>query len=277
MTTLFPAIPANDFEAPPPGAALTELRVDLDGFEGPLDVLLALAREQKVDLKNLSIAALADQYIAFMERAQGLRLELAADYLVMAAWLAWLKSRLLLPAPPQASHEPDAAEAAAALAFQLQRLQAMREASERLMARPRLGVDVFARGAPDGITVVSRPKYESNLIDLLRAYGRQKSRQEPQLLRIEPMELYSMELALERLSASLGRMPDWTLLTSFLPAGLADGLQGRSALAATLSATLEMVRTGRIHVRQDATFGPIYVRRAPENTVTELPVERSTS
>lgn len=275
MTTLFPAVPANDFEAPPPAVATTELRVDLDGFEGPLDVLLALAREQKVDLKNLSIAALADQYIAFMERAQGLRLELAADYLVMAAWLAWLKSRLLLPAPPQTAQEPDAAEAAAALAFQLQRLQAMREASEALMARPRLGIDVFARGAPEGITIVSRPKYQATLIELLRAYGKHKAQREPQLLRIEPMELYSMETALERLSGSLGRMPEWTLLTSFLPSGLAGGLLGRSALSATLSATLEMVRTGRIHVRQDQTFGPIYVRRAPENPVTELPVERS--
>jgi segregation and condensation protein A len=277
MATPQEQLRADEFEAAPPAPAATELRVDLDGFEGPLDVLLALAREQKVDLKNISIAALADQYIAFMERVQGLRLELAADYLVMAAWLAWLKSQLLLPAPPQSAQEPDPAEAAAALAFQLQRLQAMREAAERLMARPRLGHDVFARGEPEGVTIVSRAKYDATLVELLRAYGRHKTRSEPQLLRIEPMELYSMDAALERLSASLGRMPEWMLLTSFLPAGLAGGLLGRSALAATLSASLEMVRTGRVHVRQDATFGPIYLRRATDNPVTELPSERPAS
>ena len=254
------------------GPTPVTLVVDLEGFEGPIDVLLTLARDQKVDLTKISILALADQYLAFIESARELRLEIAADYLVMAAWLAYLKSRLLLPAPVESENEPSAAEMAEALAFQLQRLQAMQDAGVRLMARPRLGRDVFVRGAPEGLRIVARPQYEATLYDLLRAFGEHKARVERGRLDILPSELYSMEMALERLSTMLGRMPEWTTLASFLPQGLGNSLIFRSAHAAMLAAGLELVRSGRMHIRQDAPFGPIYVRKAPDNPVTELPV-----
>ena len=270
------ANPATDSSPERTAVPLDErLHVDLDGYEGPIDVLLTLARDQKVDLKNISIAALADQYLAFIAQAGRIRLEVAADYLVMAAWLAYLKSRLLLPVPPEAGDEPNPAEMAAALAFQLQRLQAMQEAGQRMMNRPLLGRDVFARGQPEGLHTVTRAVYQLSLYELLKAYGEQKSRQQPTTLRIEAAELYSMDAALERLETMLGRMPEWTVLTSFLPHGIAGGLLGRSAMAAMLTAGLEMVRTGKLQLRQEQTFGPIYVRKAPESTVTELPVDRT--
>jgi segregation and condensation protein A len=270
------AQPQPDPERVDPGAGGDQrLHVDLDGYEGPIDVLLTLARDQKVDLTNISIAALADQYLAFIAEARGIRLEVAAEYLVMAAWLAFLKSRLLLPVPPEAGDEPNPAEMAAALAFQLQRLQAMQEAGTRLMARPQLGRDIFGRGAPEGLQIVNRAVYQLGLYDLLRAYGEQKARSQPALLRIEAAELYSMDAALERLESMLGRMPEWTVLSSFLPPGIAGGLLARSAMAAMLTAGLEMVRSGKLQLRQEKTFGPIFVRKAPENTVTELPVDRT--
>jgi len=252
------------------------LRLDLDGYEGPIDVLLTLARDQKVDLKQISILKLADQYLAFIEqvkaRSERFRLEIAADYLVMAAWLAFLKSRLLLPAPPEvAAEEPTPAEMAAALSFQLRRLQAMQEAGTRLMARALLGRDVFPRGNPDGLRTVSRPEWDVSLYELLKSYGDFKNRTREEILRIAPTELYSMEAALERMTSMLGRLPDWATLQTFLPQGL-HGLIGRSALAAMFSAGLELVRTGRMQLRQDRLFGPIYVRAAPEGQVTELPV-----
>ncbi len=253
------------------------LVVDLEGYEGPIDVLLTLARDQKLDLTRISILALAEQYIAFIARARRVRLEIAADYLVMAAWLAYLKSKLLLPAPAEDDVEPTAAEMAAALAFQLQRLQAMQDAGVRLMARPLLGKDVFRRGAPEGLRVVATPVYTATLYELLRAYGDQRGRKQPSLLRIMPSELYSMEAALERLTSILGRMPDWTTLQSFIPAELRGGVVARSALAAMFSASLELVRSGRLQMRQDRSFGQIYIRKAPDNPVTELPVpERQT-
>lgn len=253
------------------------LVVDLEGYEGPIDVLLTLARDQKLDLTRISILALAEQYIAFIAQARRVRLEIAADYLVMAAWLAYLKSRLLLPTPAEDKAEPTAAEMAAALAFQLQRLQAMQDAGARLMARPLLGKDVFRRGAPEGLRVVATPVYTATLYELLRAYGDQRGRKQPSTLRIMPSELYSMEAALERLSSILGRMPDWTTLQSFIPPELRGGVVARSALAAMFSASLELVRSGRLQMRQDSSFGQIYIRKAPENPVTELPVpERQT-
>jgi segregation and condensation protein A len=260
-------------EMPQEGA----LVLDLDVYEGPIDVLLTLARDQKVDLKQISILKLADQYIAFIEqvkaRASRFRLEVAADYLVMAAWLAFLKSRLLLPPPPEeTAAEPSPAEMAAALSFQLRRLQAMQEAGIRLMARAQLGRDVFPRGAPDGLRVVNKPAWDVSLYEMLKAYGDFRNRVERHAaLEIAPTELYSMEVALERLSSMLGRMPDWASLQTFLPPGL-TGLVGRSALAATFSAGLELVRTGKLQLRQDRLFGPIFVRKAPDNPVTELPV-----
>ena len=201
------------------------------------------------------------------------RLELAADYLVMAAWLAYLKSKLLLPTPPEAgAEEPSAAEMAEALAFQLRRLDAMRAAGDRVMALPQIGRQVFARGEPEGLRIVRKPIYELSYYELLKAYGQIRGREELRTLTIAPTELYSMEAALERLTNMLGRMPEWTTLHSFMPSGLAGGVVGRSGMAATFSASLEMVRTGLLQIRQERSFGPIYVRRAPDNPVTELPV-----
>lgn len=240
--------------------------LDLDGYEGPIDVLLALARDQKVDLTKLSILDLADQYLEFVARARRLRLELAADYLVMAAWLAYLKSKLLLP-EPEGEGEPTGAELAAALAYQLQRLEAMQAVGAKLMARPQLGREIFARGAPEPIRIVTRPIYNLTLYELLKAYGGHVSRQQPaHSLRILPMDLYSMDDALKRLNDMLGHNLDWTVLTSFLPPDYKDGLRRRSAIAATFAATLEMVRAGRAQLRQDGTFGPIFLRSAtPES------------
>jgi segregation and condensation protein A len=236
------------------------LLLDLDGYEGPIDILLSLAREQKVDLRKISILALADQYLAFISRARQLRLEIAADYLVMAAWLAYLKSRLLLP-EPEVEGEPTGAELAAALAFQLQRLQAMREAGEKLMARPQLGRDVLARGEPERFKVVTRPVWGDTLYDLLKAYGTHSGRRHEGALHILPTDLYSMDDALKRIVGMIGKTVEWTTLMSFLPAGLAGGVVRRSAIAATFAAGLEMARSGRLKLRQDRVFGPIYVRR----------------
>jgi segregation and condensation protein A len=240
-----------------------DLFLDLGAYEGPIDVLLTLAREQKVDLTKISILKLADQYLAFIAEARRLRLELAADYLVMAAWLAYLKSRLLLPEPP-ADDEPTGEEMAAALAFQLRRLEAMQQAGVRLMARPQLGRDVFRRGAPEGLPVVSRIVWEVSLYDLLKAYGEQRSRSGAQVLEIRAAELYSMDDALERLAALVGRLPDWQTLAAFLPEDLRGGLHHRSAVASTFAASLELVRSGQLQLRQDVAFGPIWVRSPEE-------------
>jgi segregation and condensation protein A len=236
------------------------LIVDVDGFEGPLDLLLTLARHQKVDLAKISILALADQYLTFIEAARKVRLELAADYLVMAAWLAYLKSRLLLPEPETLDGEPTGAQMAAALAFQLQRLEAMRDVAGKLMALPQLGHDFFGRGAPEPIPVVRMPVYSVKLYDLLRAYGAIANRKQGGMLRILPTDIYSMDDALQRLGEMLGQSLDWQALFSFLPPDWREGLRGRSAVAATFAATLEVVRSGRAELRQDGTFGPIYLR-----------------
>src|SRR6185437_1308354 len=235
---------AEPFElAKPEPPASAELVVDLEGYEGPIDMLLTLAREQKVDLTKISILQLADQYLAYISAARRLRLEIAADYLVMAAWLAYLKSRLLLPEPAPAD-EPTGADLAAALTHQLQRLEAMQQAGARLLARPQLGRDVFGRGAPEGLPRVLKPVYEVTLYDLLRAYGEQSQRKEQSVLHIEAPELYSMDDALQRLGRVLGRVPEWRSLMSFLPPGLRGGIVERSAVAATFAATLELVRSG---------------------------------
>jgi segregation and condensation protein A len=247
-------------QAAPSGA---ELIVHLDGFEGPIDLLLTLARDQKVDLTKISILGLADQYLSFIEHAHKLRLEIAADYLVMAAWLAYLKSRLLLPASEE-DEEPTGAELAAALSYQLQRLESMRTAAENLFARPLLGRDIFARGAPEGIRVTTRSLYDASLFEILQAYGSTQRRRKPAPLRIEQMELFSMDDALGRLTRVLGRVPDWSALSSFLPGGLEDDLVRRSAVAATFAASLELVRSGQAEIRQDQLFGPIFFRSRGE-------------
>ncbi|MBV8133638.1 MAG: segregation/condensation protein A [Alphaproteobacteria bacterium] len=242
----------------PPGRA-QQLVLELDGYEGPIDLLLALAREQKVDLGKISILALADQYLDFIARQRQLRLEIAADYLVMAAWLAYLKSRLLLPQPAE-DDEPSATELAAVLEHRLRLLAAMQIAGGRLMSRPRLGHDVFARGMPEGLAVVAVPVYDLGLYELLRAYGENRRRAAKAVLAIEPSAFHSVEEALKRLSGFLGHVPDWRELTNFLPEELRGELFLRSALAATFAATLELARRGGIELRQDRTFGPIYLR-----------------
>ena len=257
-------------DAPPREAAGDgQFLLDLDGYEGPIDVLLSLARDQKVDLTKISILDLADQYLAFVARARRLRLELAADYLVMAAWLAYLKSRLLLPEPETVDGQPTGAEMAAALAFQLQRLEAMRDAAGKLMALPQLGREFFMRGEPEPFPVVQRPVYSVKLYDLLRAYGAIANRKQGGMLRIAPTDIYSMDDALHRLSDMLGGSIDWQTLERFLPADWADGLRGRSAVASTFAASLEIVRSGRAELRQDATFGPIYLRPARAKEVND--------
>lgn len=232
----------------------------IDGFEGPIDLLLTLAREQKVDLHKISILALAEQYLAYIAAAKRLRLEIAADYLVMAAWLAYLKSRLLLPAEEQPEDGPSAEEMAELLAFQLRRLEAMREAGVHLLARPQLGRDVFVRGEPEGLPNVHHPVYEVTLFDLLKAYGENKSRGRNAVLHIEPTGYYSMDEALQRLSGMVGRLMDWTTLATFLPPELRDDVSVRSAVASMFAAALEMTRSGRVQLRQEQMFGPIFLK-----------------
>ncbi len=252
------------FEGPPPRAEHAAgqgdgFQVALDGYEGPLDVLLTLARQQKLDLTGISILSLAEQYLAFIAQAKRMRLEVAADYLVMAAWLAYLKSRLLLPALP-GDDEPTGAELVARLQHQLQRLEAMREAADILMARERLGVDVFPRGEPEGITVIRKSRYECSLYDLLIAYVGQVDRAVVTAITPRPPAILSVEEALRRLTAILGKMPDWASLEAFLPSELGPGMALRSALASTFTASLELAKQGRLNIRQGQTFGPLYLK-----------------
>ncbi len=240
----------------PHGAAFV---VDVDGFEGPIDVLLTMARNQKVDITQISIVQLADQYLAFVAEARRGNLELAADYLVMAAWLAYLKSRLLLP-DLEGEDEPSGEEMAAALAFQLRRLEAMQQAGARLQSRNRLGRDFFARGTPEKFRVTAHTIYEVSLFELLKCYGEQRGRKTNGVLHIEPWNLYSVDDALERLARVIGRLPDWQTLVKFLPDGIEDGLTYRSAVASTFTATLEMARAGKLKLRQNEAFAPIYIR-----------------
>ena len=233
--------------------------VDLDGFEGPIDVLLSLAREHKLDLTRISILALADQYLEFVTKVRRTNLELAADFLVMAAWLAYLKSRLLLP-DLGGEDEPTGEEMAAALAFQLQRLEAMQNAGQRLMARSRLRHDFFPRGAPETFRALVNPILEVTLYDLLKAYGDQKRRGPGGPLHIEPFDIYTVEDALKRLHKLLGSTPDWESLWQFLPEGALEGLVARSAIASTFAASLELAREGKVKLRQHDAFGPIYLK-----------------
>jgi segregation and condensation protein A len=237
-----------------------DLVIDVEGFEGPLDLLLTLGRSQKVDLKKISIVALADQYLAFVSEARRMRLELAADYLVMAAWLAYLKSRLLLPPPESEDDEPSGEELAARLAFQLQRLEAIRGVAARIMARDRLGRDVFSRGAPEGIRLVKSPHYEASLYDLLKAYADQRVRTAVTSIRIARAPVYRIEDARARLEQMLGTIKDWNRLDRLLPPELRLSSLGRSAFASSFMASLEMVREGELEMRQLVPFGPVYVR-----------------
>lgn len=234
-----------------------DLIVDLEGYEGPLDVLLELAQDQKVDLIHLSILKLADQYLLWVTEARRKNLELAADYLVMAAWLAFLKSRLLIPDKAD-EEEPSAEEMAQALAFQLKRLESMRNAGESLLELYSLGVKRFKRGAPETFHDEDDVSFDVSLYDLMKAYGDQMNRHVDQTLHIEPMDLYSMDMAIERLKSFLGNIPNWTRLQAFLPDNLKNALHTRSAIASTFAAALEMVRDGKLKIRQSDTFGDIF-------------------
>ena len=245
-----------------------QLTLDLDGFAGPIDALLKLARDQKVDLSKISILALADQYLEFVTKMRRFQLEIAADYLVMAAWLAYLKSRLLLP-PPPGEEEMSGSDLAMMLRFQLQRLESMQQAGEQLLVRPRLGRDVFARGMPETFPKDKQFVIDVSLYDILRGYANQRGRGSATRLHISPMELHSMEQALQRITGLLSDIPSWSSLFSFLPSELQDGLVGRSALAATFAASLELVRLGRVEIRQSGPFEQIYLRAAPAGSRDE--------
>ena len=253
--------------APEPIAAEAFV-VRLEGFEGPLDLLLELARGQKLDLAQISILALVDQYLAVIEGARRVRLELAADWLVMAAWLTWLKSRLLLPKEHQLAEEGEAA--AETLAARLADLQAIRAAAAWLGTRPQLGQDVFARGAPEDLTETDRSRLLLDQSSLIRAYltavrrGSARRTYAPR-----PLTIWTVREALERVGKLLGSLPDWTTLERFLPENvLGDPTERRAALASTLLAGLEMARGGMVRLRLDAAFGPILIRRAPQETPT---------
>ena len=234
------------------------LTLDIDGWEGPLDLLLALARSQKVDLRQLSILQLVEQYLAFMDRARALKLEIAADYLVMAAWLAYLKSALLLPHDPEI--EPSPEELALRLQLRLERLNAMREAGARLMARDRLGRDVFLRTAPEGLQTVRQAAWQADLFDLIAAYGRVSARTRPVMHMVASRPVMTLETALDRVALLLGEAVDWATIDAFLPVG-AGGVFRKSALASSFLAALELARQGRAELRQQAPFAPLYLRR----------------
>ncbi len=249
----------GSFREPVPDALI----IDVEGFEGPLDLLLALARTQKVDLREISILALARQYLAFMHRAARERIDLAADYLVMAAWLAYLKSRLLLPQEPE--EETSAEDLARDLAFRLARLESIREAAQALLDRPRLGRDRHPRGLPEVVTEHRTTRITASLHDLLTAYARLRTRDDFRPFAVDRVGVFTMEEALERLRPLIGDWADWSTLGDWLPPGWSDSApRRRAATAATFAAALELVREGLADLRQDAPFAPIHLRaRAP--------------
>lgn len=237
------------------------LVVDVDGFEGPLDLLLTLSRTQKVDLRRISILELAVQYLGFVEEAKRLRIELAADYLVMAAWLAFLKSRLLLPADPS-DDGPSGEELAAHLAFQLERLEAMRRSAARLMARDQKGRDFFARGQTEDVSNKRTVKYSATILDLMQAYARIKTREDFEPLHMKRSAVYTMEQALERMKGLIGHAMEWGDLVQYLPeAWRLDPKKRRSATASTFAASLELVKAGSLEMKQSESFAPIYLRK----------------
>ena len=266
------------FEAPPPSAEEGALLVQVDGFEGPLDLLLALARNQKVDLAKISILKLAEQYLEFIEKAKKLNLELAADYLVMAAWLAYLKSRLILPQEKTSEGAPSADEMATRLRWRLQRLDAMRAAATRLMGRERMDRDVFGRGNPEPVNVVRLRTYTDTLYDLLTAYAtdRVKRLGGETYKPVQPIVL-QIEEARARLERMLGRISDWSALDTLLPFEWSGGARRRTAVASTLLAALEMARDGKVELQQLAPFAEIFVRdRAANDPSREAPAGQGT-
>jgi len=256
-----PSLFEEDTQSVSDRLAAEALIVDVEGFEGPLDLLLTLSRTQKVDLRRISVLQLAEQYLTFVERAKKLRIELAADYLVMAAWLAFLKSRLLLPPDPN-EEGPTGEDLAAHLAFQLERLQAMREAAARLMARDQKGRDFFVRGIPEDVQRHRKIQFSATLLDLMQAYSRIRTRDEFRPYAFDRDHVFTLEQALDRMRGLIGFAGDWTDLASYLPDGWgADPARRRSATAATFAASLELAKQGQIEIRQSDTFAPISIRR----------------
>src|SRR5215212_3385347 len=252
-------LPFEDVERTERSESEPALLVDVDGFEGPLDLLLELARRQKVDLHRISILALAEQYLVFIEEARKMRLELAADYLVMAAWLAYLKSRLLLPDGAKGD-EPSAADLATALALRLRRLEAIREAAKRMEERAQLGRDVFARGAPEPLQIRKEVTWEASLYDLLSAYARQRQKQLNTHVVMPKRHVWSLVDAREALERLVGDAHDWTALDGYLVRYMAAPEQRPTVVASAFSASLELVREGRLALRQDGAFAPLWVR-----------------
>lgn len=260
-------LPFEDVERVERAESEPALHVDVDGFEGPLDLLLELARRQKVDLHRISILALSEQYLLFIEEAREMRLELAADYLVMAAWLAYLKSRLLLPEPPK-GEEPSASDLATALALRLRRLEAIREAAKRLSDRPQLGRDIFARGAPEPVEIRREAAWEATLYDLLSAYARQRQTRLATRVTMPQRHVWSLTDARDALQRLLGEAQDWTTLDGYLLRYMVEPEMRPTILASAFSATLEMAREGRLVLRQDKPFAPLWVRRRGDAPVT---------
>jgi segregation and condensation protein A len=239
--------------------ATEALTIDIDGWEGPLDLLLALARNQKVDLRQLSILQLVDQYLTYVNEARELKLEVAADYLVMAAWLAYLKSALLLPRDPEI--EPSPEDLALRLQLRLERLNAMREAGARLVARDRMGRDVFPRGTPEGLKVVRKSRWQAEIYDLISAYGQISARTRPVFHVVAVRPVMTLEDAIARVSSLVGERIDWSTIESFLPEE-AEGLYRKSALASSFVAALELAKQGRVELRQKSAFAPLYLKAA---------------
>ena len=235
------------------------LVVDVDGFEGPLDLLLSLARTQTVDLAKISILKLAEQYLSFIDKLRDMRLELAADYLVMAAWLAFLKSKLLLP-EPEAEEDESAEDLAQILAFRLKRLEAMRKAGASLMNRNRLGREVFARGDPEPVHVVKKSEFSATLYDLLTAYAMQRQRQSVSTVQVAKRTVWSLQDAREALQRLVGVSKEWARLDQYLFDYLVDPEQRTTAMASSFTASLELVREGALEIRQSGAFEPIYMR-----------------
>jgi len=250
-------VSADAFDAPPRSQTFV---VDIDGYEGPLDLLLALVRDHKLDLAQISILDLAQQYLDFIEQVRRLRLEIAADYLVMAAWLAFLKSKLLLPAE-DGEGEPTGEELAAQLAHRLSRLEAMRDAGAKLFNRNRLGRDFFARGMPEGIRLVRNSEYDANIYDLLKAYSNQRQRTAIDTIHFSARPVWSIQEARERLEAILGASLDWAPIDELIVQFLEDPQMKRTVLASSLSASLELTREGLAELRQKSAFAPLYVRK----------------
>jgi segregation and condensation protein A len=248
------------FEAPPPAPDDEVMYVDVGGYEGPLDLLLDLARRQKVDLSGISVLALAEQYLAFIETVREKRIEIAADYLVMAAWLAYLKSRLMVPQSPS-DEEPSGEMMAALLQFRLKRLEAMRRAASQLMNRPRLGLQVYVRGLPEPITIHRRNLWEASLFDLLKAYATQRERSIPNDYQLKERTVWSLQEAREILQRLIGDSVDWVPMQTYLAQYLSSPEQRVTAMASSFASSLELVRQGHVELRQNLAFGPLFVRR----------------